>query len=428
MIDESDTCARVPPPVPEKPILPTDRFLMAGRASSISMKTVSRLQPASSRSVAGKATEARRVSELISAIYDAALDHTLWEGAIERVTRFVEGEGAGLFFKDVGAQHVFVPHSFGVQWPLPVNLFRQIYPVYVGHFQGEIEQLISIRELIPFDQLMQTGFYEEWVRPRRLVDFVSAVLDKSATSAAIFGLFRHERHGPADGAVRYRLSLVVPHLRRAVLIAQMFDLRLAESASLAETLDALSVCMFLVGDDRRIVHANAAGWSLLEANDVVRAASGRMFACDARDDRALRAVLIASGQGDAALGTAGTAMPLTGTSGNRYVAHALPLTSGARRIAGVTGGAAAALFVRPAELAVSSRSELVAKTFKLTPTELRVLLAIVDVGGIPEVATALGVAESTVRTHVGRLFEKTGASRQADLVKLVAGYRSPLES
>ena len=54
------------------------------------------------------------------------------------------------------------------------------------------------------------------------------------------------------------------------------------------------------------------------------------------------------------------------------------------------------------------------------------LLAIVEVGGIPEVATALGVANSTIKTHVGRLFGKTGASRQADLVKLVAGFSTPL--
>ncbi len=391
------------------------------------MKTVSRLRPVANRSAAyTSATDCERLSDLISAIYDAALDHSLWEGAIERVTHFVEGDGAGLFFKDVSAQHVYSSHSFGLQWPMPVHQFRKIYSAYVRHFQGEIEQLISIRELMPWEQLKQTGFYEEWVRPRRLVDFLSAVLDKSATSAAIFGLFRHERHGPADAAVRYRLSLLVPHLRRAVLIAQMFDLRLTESANLTETLDALSVCMFLVGDDRRIVHANVAGWAMLDAGDVLRVANGHMFACDAQDDRALRAVLVASGQGDAALGTAGTAMPLVGASGNHYVAHALPLTSGARRIAGVTGGAAAALFVRPAEMAVYSRSELVAKTFKLTPTESRVLLAIVEIGGIPEVAAALGVAETTVRTHVGRLFQKTGASRQADLVKLVAGYRSPL--
>jgi DNA-binding CsgD family transcriptional regulator len=64
--------------------------------------------------------------------------------------------------------------------------------------------------------------------------------------------------------------------------------------------------------------------------------------------------------------------------------------------------------------------------FKLTPTELRVLLAIVELGSVPDVAAALGVADTTVRTHVGRLFEKTGARRQADLVKLVAGYATPL--
>jgi DNA-binding CsgD family transcriptional regulator len=62
----------------------------------------------------------------------------------------------------------------------------------------------------------------------------------------------------------------------------------------------------------------------------------------------------------------------------------------------------------------------------LTPSELRVLLAIVEVGGVPEVAVALGIAVTTVKTHLGRLFEKTGATRQADLVRLVAGYAMPL--
>ena len=52
--------------------------------------------------------------------------------------------------------------------------------------------------------------------------------------------------------------------------------------------------------------------------------------------------------------------------------------------------------------------------------------AIVDIGGVPEVAAALGVAETTIKTHLSRLFEKTGAARQADLVKLVAGFSTPL--
>ena len=45
-----------------------------------------------------------------------------------------------------------------------------------------------------------------------------------------------------------------------------------------------------------------------------------------------------------------------------------------------------------------------------------------------ETADALGVAEPTVKTHLHRLFGKTGTGRQADLVKLVAGYANPLFS
>jgi DNA-binding CsgD family transcriptional regulator len=70
---------------------------------------------------------------------------------------------------------------------------------------------------------------------------------------------------------------------------------------------------------------------------------------------------------------------------------------------------------------------VIAKAYKLTPTELRVLLAIVEVGGVPEAAEALGIAESTVKTHLGRLYQKTGSGRQADLVKLVAGFSNPLQ-
>jgi DNA-binding CsgD family transcriptional regulator len=64
--------------------------------------------------------------------------------------------------------------------------------------------------------------------------------------------------------------------------------------------------------------------------------------------------------------------------------------------------------------------------FRLTPSELRVLFAIIEIGGVPEVAPVLGVSEETVKTHLKRLFAKTGTKRQADLVKLVAEFANPL--
>jgi DNA-binding CsgD family transcriptional regulator len=84
------------------------------------------------------------------------------------------------------------------------------------------------------------------------------------------------------------------------------------------------------------------------------------------------------------------------------------------------------LFICKTATETRSPPEIIARAYDLTATELRVLLAIVDVGGVPESAEALGIAESTVKTHLGNLFVKTGARRQADLVKIVAGFASPL--
>ena len=69
--------------------------------------------------------------------------------------------------------------------------------------------------------------------------------------------------------------------------------------------------------------------------------------------------------------------------------------------------------------------DAIASAFRLTPSELRVLMAIVEIGGVPDIAAKLGIAETTVKTHLGRLFEKTGAGRQADLVKIAAGFMAP---
>ena len=41
-------------------------------------------------------------------------------------------------------------------------------------------------------------------------------------------------------------------------------------------------------------------------------------------------------------------------------------------------------------------------------------------------SAALGVAVSTVRTHLLRLFEKTGTHRQADLAALLASFSLPI--
>jgi DNA-binding CsgD family transcriptional regulator len=79
----------------------------------------------------------------------------------------------------------------------------------------------------------------------------------------------------------------------------------------------------------------------------------------------------------------------------------------------------AALFVRRVEPVTTSGVEAAAKLYALTPAEVRVLQATMDLETVAKMADALGVASSTIKTHLASIFGKTGASRRSTLVKTV---------
>ena len=58
--------------------------------------------------------------------------------------------------------------------------------------------------------------------------------------------------------------------------------------------------------------------------------------------------------------------------------------------------------------------------FALTPAETRVLCQVLSGKNVSEAAKDLGVAASTVRTHLDNIFAKTGVARQTHLIRLVA--------
>ena len=373
--------------------------------------------------------QVEQLPELIGEIYDAALDPSLWNDVVGKVARFVGGSAAVIVSKNPTAGNDSAYYESGTD-----SYYRELYfdqyaeldPSTTGRNFADIGQSIAIADLMPCRAFLETRFYEEWARPQALADFLSAVLDKSATDAELFGVFSHERDGIVDDETRRRMRLIVPHIRQAALVGRLIDLKAADTAYLADTLDGLSAGMCLVDAVGRMLHANVACHGILDAGDFLSVVDGRLVASDAKIDQALRELFAAAGSGDAAIGIRGIALPLKAQDGSCYVAHVLPLTSGARRLAGITYSATAALFICKVATQIRSPPEIIARAYNLTPTELRVLMAIVEVGGVPEVAVALGVAESTVKTHLGRLFVKTGAGRQADLVKVVAGFATPL--
>jgi DNA-binding CsgD family transcriptional regulator len=308
-------------------------------------------------------------------------------------------------------------------WQAYVDKYVKINPAFPTMLLLDAGSVLSSNDVVPDARLHATRFYKEWLEPQGFVDCVGTILDKSWTTCAAFVVFRNEQFGVVDDEARRRMGLLVPHLRRAVLIGRTIELQALSNANFTQTLDALSTAVYLLSDTRHIVHANRSGIALRARGDLFSATGDLLKASDPDADSQLRGIL-AAGSIDAPVADAkGTVVGLVAKDGERYVAHILPLASKGRGRA--YHGAASAVFVHQAALQRPTLVEAVAQHFRLTPAELRVLFALIEVGGVPEIAPVLGVAEATVKTHLKRLFVKTGTNRQADLVRVVAEFANP---
>jgi len=368
-------------------------------------------------------------SSLVGDIYDASLDPALWPSVFEQACGFVRCSSAHLFAQDSvrkAANRYFTWGDHPDFTRLYAEKYARLNPMFPGAIFFDVEEVHQIIEIIPRDELCRTRFAIEWMAPQQMIDDMFCIVEKSATSCSLFQVIRRRKDGVIDEEAKRRMALIAPHIRRAVLIGKVIDLNKVEAAALADSLDTLTSAMFLVDASGRIMHANKSGLLMVAEGGVLRAVGGRLGALDSAANQVLLDSFAAAEDGDAAVGRKGIAVPLKGHGPERYVANVLPLTSGARRKAGISYSAVATVFAHKAALDLPSPPEVIAKEFKLTPTELRILFAIVEIGGVPEVAEMLGVSTETVRTHMRRLFGKTGATRQADLVKLVAAFSNPI--
>ncbi|MGH6925858.1 MAG: response regulator transcription factor, partial [Propylenella sp.] len=89
--------------------------------------------------------------------------------------------------------------------------------------------------------------------------------------------------------------------------------------------------------------------------------------------------------------------------------------------------ATAAVFIAPPGASLPPDLDAVAHIFGLTAAETKQLHRLVAGDSLAEAAAALGVSETTARSHRQHIFAKMGVSRQADLVALVARLIPPVK-
>lgn len=268
-------------------------------------------------------------------------------------------------------------------------------------------------------------YYREWALPKGLFDAVAVglVRDRTMVGNAIFS--QHESAGPIDDAQLRGLRLLAPHIRRAVTISNLFDMKAVEAATFAATMEALTVGVVLADDDAKIVHSNAAATAMLEAGDPIVERDGRIAVQSATTTASLQSAIAQAAKDEAALGQKGIGIPIPRPIGAALVIHVLPLRRGPMR-ARLAQRAAAALFVASASGPPQMSHAALNQLYDLTPAEIRIFELICEGHTRDAISGLLGVSVATVKSHLLHVFEKTGCRRQVDLVRLAKSLTFPV--
>jgi DNA-binding CsgD family transcriptional regulator len=372
-----------------------------------------------------------RLSQFIGAIYDCVVEPDGWPETMRQICLEIDGRNAGIHLchLEIGRMEVFKQWNNDPQWQALYGEHPEdaasLYRSAPNTFSQSIDEPLVLSRDVPREIWMKTRLYQEWAKPQGLVDSVQSIVLRHPDRIGVLAVNRHESVGPATDRDIAVVRLLAPHIRRAVTISDLMDLKAFQRQVLGTTLDHVSTGVIIVAEGCRILHANDAARRMLDAGDPIRAVAGRLSVRNRQaEDELTKAIALARGN-ETGIGAAGIGVALQSAPGEAVVAHVLPLARGDLRTR-LMPQATAAIFVTRAGMRPPASLPAVAASFGLTPAETRLLEHLARGATLGEAGAALDIAESTAKTHLSRIFAKTGASRQTDLVALVNRLAPPV--
>ncbi|MBZ9996465.1 helix-turn-helix transcriptional regulator [Mesorhizobium sp. BH1-1-4] len=373
-----------------------------------------------------------RLSELIGMIYDAAIDPSLWPVAIDEIRKALEFDNATFTLQALPSGEVLI----NVTSNIPQHYLDRMAG-YGGEVLDQWGGLAALRAL-PMDQPavlsrvnpdavrfdVTTNRYSlEWAKPQGLVDVMALGLafDERGLGSLAFG--RHESAGPIGEREIEAARFLIPHLQRAATVNRLLDMAAIARSTFEAVLDTLTAPIFLTSADLHVVHANPAALELVATGGLLSVRNGVLVANVSAVSSALAVAVAQAARDEGALARKGLGVPVRWQDDSAGALHVLPLRPGRGSF---DASVVAAVFVARADTPFVAPTALVAALFGLTPAEARVFEQIAVGRTVEETSEVLSIGRSTVRTHLLRLFEKTGARRQAELVQLAASLAAPL--
>ena len=350
---------------------------------------------------------------LIERIYEAAALPDRWPDVLQDIADRVYSRGAVIVTQECA----------GVSWVSSPRMERDIADYFAAgwrmeHIAGGLMADLhpgfrTETDYLPVDRIHRLPVHAEFFDPRGYPAGAGTVVQGSKDDLLLCVLEGFATHDAAAAAVPWLDGLRAPLARALSLSAR---LRTVKATSGVAALDVAGVSAAVISGDGRLRAANG-GFLRRLGDRMIDNPAGLRFV-----DRFLQAQFAGA---LAAMG-ATTSVRSIGVAARgeepAFVIHLLPLRRAARDVFGWDG--VLLLLAEGANASVPG-ADLLRLLFDLTPAEARLTRHLLEGRTPAEAAMALGIAQETARTHLRRIFAKTGVARQSDLLRLLMGLGAP---
>jgi DNA-binding CsgD family transcriptional regulator len=367
--------------------------------------------------------------DLIDQVYEVAFEPNLWPRCLETVRTTFDAGQAKFAYYDLASRDGSIEVAAGAD-PHYTELFRLRYArlnPWARNAQDKIRtgQVLHGEMLLPYEAVVRTEFYNDFLRPQDLHYWASSVLFQSEKVFGVLLVSRSRRAGRfTDEELAFQRELT-PHLQRGAALYRKFrEIELTRSC-LLESVESLETGVILLDSQGRMTAYNRAAAEVLEGRDgLILGRDGGLTALD-RSSCAMLEKLI----GQALQMSCGNGRKLSGTLAVQRVSRRRPYSVSVAPISSPHGERVldlpyACVSVVDPEKQLDSAKKKLSTIFALTGAEATLAVHLSRGKSLAAAATEMGVSMNTIRTHLKRIFSKTDTNRQGELVALLNTFRA----
>lgn len=354
---------------------------------------------------------------IVDRIYEASLFPERWAEVCELLSAEANGYAASVI--TVGANQTFnwitSPHMreqmerFS-QSPLR---FQNIRPQ--RHAQLAPFSFMRDVDLMSAEEVRDDPIYNEFLRPLGLGWTMGDAIQEPSGHVIIFDIIRQADRGPFQQEHVARLNALRPDLARAALMSSRLAFRQAQT--MAQTLSALGLPSAVIGDGGDVIAMNSEMEAM--APTIRTGAKNRLSLMPAAANALLQTSLQQLLQEQV---VSLQSIPVAASPDRpALILHLLPVKRHARDI---FSRSAAILIATAVGDAAPPDLRMITGLFDLTSTESRIAREIAIGTAVEDIAIKFTISRETVRSHLKRIFSKTGTAKQSQLAILLSGLGS----